>query len=447
MDRRPSPSGRLGRFLCAPGVGARVRIPGQALAATTAAVALGMIGSPCAAQVAGIPTFGIAAPQITPGVDERQVNLDLTAGYDSNVARSNAALAEARGVKPQDFYLLPEAEVLLSQVFGRETVYLDAVAGYRAYDRNSFLDRENIQIGAGTVGQVSICQGTLAGAFSRSQADLATLPVGVSDGKPDFGAKDTQTNAVVDFNAICGRSVGFAPTMNVSEMWVTNDAANFSAIDADVFSGSGGMAYRSPVLGSATLSGQYSKVTYPNRVIPGFGTETLGFQTTGGGITLARPAGSRLSGSVSVNYTKLEPGSGFTQGFSGITYNGNIAYALNPRLNLTLVAGRAVTPSNEVEASFVISEIDGVEASYAVGSRLTLATGYSRTHLAYEGILLPVTFNLTEQTINAVYWNGSFVLNRHITLSPSITYSQRTANFAPMDYNDVIVAITARSTF
>jgi hypothetical protein len=437
----------LGRFLCAPGVGARSTIPGQALAAMAAAVALGMLGSPCAAQVAGLPTFGISAPQITPGLDERQIAIDLTGAFDSNVARSDAALAAQRGVKPQDFYILPAAEALFSQVFGRETVYLDAVAGYRAYDRNSFLDRENIEIGAGTIGQVGICQGTLAGAFSRSQADLATLPVGVSDGKPDFGAKDTQTNAVVDFTAICGRSVGFAPTMNVSEVWVTNDAANFSAIDADVFAGSGGITYRSPVLGSATLSGQYSKVTYPNRVVPGFGSESLGFQTTGGGITLARPVGSRLSGSLSVDYTKLEPGSGFTQGFSGITYNGNIAYALNPRLNLTLIAGRAVTPSNEVEASFVINEIYSVGATYALGSRLTLATGYSRTHLDYEGLLFPVAFNLTEQTINAVYWSGSFVLNRHITLSPSITYSQRAANFAPMDYNDVIVAITARSTF
>jgi hypothetical protein len=235
--------------------------------------------------------------------------------------------------------------------------------------------------------------------------------------------------------------------MNVSEVWVTNDAANFRAIDADVFSGSGGVTYRSPVLGSATISGQYSKTTYPNRFIPGFGSSSLGFQTTGGGITLARAVGSRLSGSLSVSYTKLEPGSGFTQGFSGITYNGDIAYALNPRLNLTVVAGRAVTPSNEIDASFVISEIYGVEASYALGSRLTMAGGYSRTHQNYEGILFPVTFNLTEQTVNSVYGNTSFRLNRHLTLSPSVTYSQRAANFAPQSYNDVVVAITARSTF
>jgi Putative beta-barrel porin 2 len=446
MDRRPSPFGRWGRVTRAPGAGAFLLTSGPAIAAT-AAVVVGMIGSPCVAQVAGLPTFGISAPQITPGVDEKQIGIDLTGGYDSNVARSDAALAAARGVKQQDVYIFPAADVLFSHVLGRETVYLDAVAGYKAFDRNSFLDRSNIQIGAGTIGQVSICQATVAGAYNRSQADLSALPVAVEKGSASFAAKDTQTNAVVDFNAICGRSIGFAPTMNVSEVWVTNDAVSFRAIDADVFSGSGGITYRSPVLGSATISGQYSKVTYPNRFVPGFGGESLGFQTTGGGVTLARAVGSRLSGSLSVNYTKLEPGSGFTQGFSGITYNGNIAYALNPRLNLTLVAGRAVTPSNEIEASFEISEIYGVEASYALGSRLTLATGYSRNHINYEGILFPVTFNLTEQTINTVYWNGGFRLNRHLTLIPSITYSQRATNFAPMNYNDVIVAFTARSTF
>lgn len=448
MDRRPSRSGRRGPFLFTPDVGSSPAPPRHVLAATAAAVALAMICSPCAAQVAGLPTFGIAAPQITPGVDERQIGLDLTGEYDSNVARSDAALAAARGVKQQDFSILPAADVLFSQVFGRETVYLDATAGYRAYDRNKFLDRSNIQLGAGGVGQVSICQGTLAGAYERSQADLSTLPVAVESGGPIIAARDTQTNAVVDFTAICGRSVGFAPTANVSEVWVTNDAASFRAIDANVFSGSGGITYRSAVLGSATLSGQYSQTTYPNRFVPiGSGSESLGFQTTGGGVTLARAVGSRLSGTLSVDYTRLEPGNGVTQGFSGITYNGNIAYALNPRMNVTVVAGRAVVPSNEIEASFMVSQIYGVEASYALGSRLSLATGYSRARQQYEGILVPVVFNLTDEDTNTVYGNANFQLNRRLSFIPSISYSQRTANYAPLSYNDVLVLVTIKSTF
>ncbi|MBV8683435.1 MAG: outer membrane beta-barrel protein [Caulobacteraceae bacterium] len=372
----------------------------------------------------------------------------MTTAYDSNVARSSAALAAARGVKQQDFYVLPSANALFSEVFGRETVFLDAAFGYKAYARNSFLDRDNIKLGAGAVGQFSLCQGTFAGAYDRSQADLSTLPISVGGTRPVLAAKDTQTNAVVDFTAICGRSIGFAPTANVSEVWVTNSSPSFQAIDAHIFSGSGGITYRNPVLGSATIDGQYSKVDYPNRFVP-FGSMTtgFGFQTMGGGVTLARTVGSRLSGSLSVNYTRLEPNTAFTQGFSGITYDANIAYALNPRLTLTLVAGRGVTPSNEIEATFLITEIYGMEAAYALGDRLSISAGYSRTHENYEGILFPVAFILTEQTINGFYTNANFRLNRHISLRPAISYSQRTANFTPYNYNDVTVSMTAHTTF
>jgi hypothetical protein len=421
---------------------------GHFLAATVATVALGAISSQCAAQVAGLPALGVSAPQIAAGVDERQVSLDVTGAYDSNVARSTAALAAERGIIQQDFYVVPSANALFSQVFGRETVYLDATAGYKAYAKNPILDRSTIAIGAGAVGQLSLCQGTVASAYDRSQADLSTLPVGVEGGRPVAAAKDTQTNAVVDFTAICGRSIGFAPTGNVSEAWVTNDNTAFSAINAHIFSGSGGITYRSPVLGSATVSGQYSKVEYPDRILPfGGGTVGVGFQTTGAGVTFARAVGSRLSGTASINYTHLEPQNGFTQGFSGVTYNADLSYALNPRLTLTGVVGRGVTPSNEIEASFMVAEIYGAQASYALGSRLTVSTGYSRTHDNYEGIVIPVTFNLTEQTINSFYGNATFQLNKRISIGPSINYSQRTANFAPFNYKDVLAAATVKSTF
>jgi hypothetical protein len=410
-----------------------------------------MMGSPCAAQVvagAGLPTFGIAPPVIAPGVDERQFGVNVTGAYDSNVARSDAALAAQRHVIQQDFYALPAGEALFSQVFGRETVYLDLVAGYKAYAKNPLLDRSNIQIGGGAVGQLSLCQGTLAGAYDRAQADISTLPITVQGGQVNFTPKDTQTNAVIDFTAVCGASVGFAPTGHVSEVWVTNNSSQFAAIDAHVFSGSGGITYRSPVLGSATINGQYSKTDYPNRFLPfGGGTESLGFQTTGAGITLARPAGARLSGSLSVNYTHVQPGNGFIQGFSGVTYSANLGYALNPRMNLNVVAGREVTPSNLVQASFELTSIYGGEATYELGSRLTLGAGYSRTHQIYEGILFPVLFNFTEETTNSVYGNADFKLNRRISIGPSVTYSKRNANFAPMSYNDVITSVTVKSTF
>ncbi|HEY2047823.1 MAG TPA: outer membrane beta-barrel protein, partial [Caulobacteraceae bacterium] len=421
----------------------------QVLPATAIAVALGVFATPCAAQVSGLPSFGIQPPQITPGVDEKQIALDVTGAYDSNVARSDAALAAARGVTPQDFYIVPGGDFTFSHSFGRETIYLDGSAGYKAYDKNTFLNRSSIELGGGGVSQISICQSTAAGAYSRSQADLSYLPVVVQNGQPAAIAKDTLTNATVNFTATCGRTIGLAPTMSVSEVWVTNDNTSLAAIDAHVFNGSGGVTYRSPVFGSVTINGQYSKTTYPNRFVPFEGGSTsLGYQTTGGGITLARAVGSRLSGTLSVDYTNLEPGNGVTQGFSGITYNGDITYAVNPRLNVAVVAGREVAPSNEIEASFTLTEIYGVQASYGAGNRLSFAAGWSHVHALYEGLLVPVVlFNLTDQTTNSVYGNATYRLNRWLSVTPSVTYSQRTANVVAYSYTDVVCAVTLRSSF
>ncbi|HEX4178117.1 MAG TPA: hypothetical protein VHY57_06745, partial [Rhizomicrobium sp.] len=82
------------------------------------------ISTPCMAQMAGLPTFGISAPQGAPGVNQTQIGLDVTGGYDSNVARSSAAVAAERGVTPGDFFIVPSGDVTFTRVFGRETIFL-----------------------------------------------------------------------------------------------------------------------------------------------------------------------------------------------------------------------------------------------------------------------------------------------------------------------------------
>jgi Putative beta-barrel porin 2 len=449
MERRLSASGAARRRLVAANLGSRAvnaKSPwpiGLALACA--------ISTPCVAQVSGLPTFGIQAPQITPGVDEKQIGLDLSGGYDSNVARSSEALARERGITPEDFFISPGGDVTFSRVFGRQTVFLEALAGYRAYVRNSILDRENVTLDGGAVGQVSICQTSLTGGYDRAQADLSYLLITV-DGKPAPVVKDTRQDGVVDFSATCGHSIGLAPTFNVSETSVTNSNPLYAEINANVFSGSGGITYRNPVLGQVSITGQYSDATYPNRLVPvvlgtGLGFTRFGYQTVGGGISYNRAVGSRLSGTVALNYENLEPGVGQTQGFSGLTYNANLSYQVTPRLSATLVAGKETMPSNEVQASFEINQIYGAQAIYSFGPQTNVGGGVSRTRQQYEGLLVPEVLNLTEASTNSVYVNATRKLNRRLSVGASLAYSQRTANFPGLSYSDVLLTLSARSTF
>jgi Putative beta-barrel porin 2 len=409
------------------------------------------ISTPCMAQMAAVPSYGISAPQITPGVDQTLVGLDLTGGYDSNVARSSAAVAAERGITPEDFFIDPAGDLTVSRVFGRETIFLEASAGYRAYVRNSILDRSNIQVQGGGVGQLSVCETSLTGAYSRAQADLEDLVI-TTGGKPVTSIADARQNAIVDFTATCGRAIGFAPTFNVSESWQTNSNPEFQLIDSHIFSGSGGVTYRNPVLGQVSLTGQYSDIVYPNRVfdilVPaGLETVTFGFKTIGGGITYVRTLGSRLTGTVALSYEKLEPTVAVTQGFSGLTYNLDVTYQLTPRLSLTAQVAKATTPSNELDAAFSISQLYSAQANYAFGPQMSVGLGAYHNNQQYGGFLVPVVDILTEQTTTSVFGTVSRKLNRRLSVATSLTYSQRAANFPGLNYTDVLLSITASSTF
>lgn len=413
-------------------------------------VAACAVSTSCMAQVAGLPTFGMSAPQITGGVDEFHFGPDLDVSYDSNVARSSAAVAKERGITPQDFYVVPSGDVSFSHVFGRETVFLEAQAGYQAYARNSILDRENISIQGGGIGQIGICGTTVSGAYTRAQANLDYLII-ESDGKPAPTIKDARQNAIIDLTATCGRSIGFAPTFNVSETWLTNSSPLYALLDAHIFSGSGGIAYRNPVLGQISITGQYSNIQYPNRLIPevvptGIQDDTYGIQTVGGGVTYLRQIG-RLTGTVSLSYEKLEPSVPVALGFSGLTYDVNLTYALTPRMNITALVGKATTPSNELQSSFSITQLYGLQATYAFGPRMSAQFGFSRTHQQYGGFVLPVTDYVTEQTTDDVFASVTRKLNRWLRVQSSLTYARRDANFAGLSYSDVLLSISASAAF
>ena len=129
------------------------------------------------APAAALAQFAPLAP-VAAGDRTTEVDLIGNLIYDSNVAASDAAFAAARGIKPSDVIINPTVRLDLARPVGRQTVFLLATAGYDFYARNSRLNRENILVNPGVLGQFSRCEYDVSGSYSRGQNGLQELALG-----------------------------------------------------------------------------------------------------------------------------------------------------------------------------------------------------------------------------------------------------------------------------
>ena len=389
------------------------------------------------------------APGIVPGARVQEVDLIGQVIYDSDVASSGAALAVARGIRLSDVIFEPKLQFDVARPIGRETVYVSGYAGYDFYTRNSILNRENIDIRPGVLGQIGRCQTGLAGEYSRAQRDLSEIarsPAGLVPSQQ----RDVLQVEEVGGNATCVGATGFGPSLTASETWTNNSSSIERFVDAQTFSGSGGLTYRRPVLGDIRVFGAFSQTDFPNRAgLSGLGVAAFdtGYQTVSGGVSYTRAVGSRLQGSASISYTKLIERESNRPGFTGATFSAALTYQVSTRLHAVGTVSRSTEPSNRLNSTFEIVELYSGQVFYDLGSRLTVSGGASFTHENYNGVPYPLGFDLTDDKIYAVFGEAEIRLTRRLSMVLDARQSRRNANFPGLSYPDTRVGLTARATF
>ena len=173
-----------------------------------------------------------------------------------------------------------------------------------------------------------------------------------------------------------------------------------------------------------------------------------GYQTLSGGLTYTRAVGSRLQGSVSLSYTKLDNQGSTARGFSGATYSAALTYELSSRLHATGLVSRATVPSNRLNSTFGIDELYSSQLTYDLSSRLTLEGGASLAHDAFNGTPFSQGgFDLTDEKIYTAFANVNLRLTRRLSLSLNAEHLQRNANYPGLSYPDTRVGLTAIATF
>lgn len=400
------------------------------------------------------PAVGFAQfAQLAPvSAGDRNTEVDLIANliYDLNVAGSDPKLAAARHIKPSDVIIEPQLRVDLSRPIGRQTAYILGSFGYAAYARNSILNRENILINPGVLGQVSRCEYDVSGSYSRAQSDLQELGLTPS-GPVSANVKNTLQVEQVTGGANCGRQVGLAPSVRVSQSWTQNSSLLEQGVNVNSFSTQDGVSYRRPSFGSLTLFGAYSRTSYPDRtildIIFHLPSSNSGYETYSGGISYTRPVGARLVGSASISYTDLSNSNPGAKGFTGFTYSAAVTYSVTPRLSTSLNVSRATLPSNRLNSTFRIEDSYSGEADYQLTRRGLVRAGLSYDHENYGGAELISMFDLTRESIYSGFLSAEYRLNRRISLSLGVDQSHRSANFRGLTFNDTRATFSVKSAF
>jgi hypothetical protein len=371
--------------------------------------------------------------------DKRHVGVEgqVQVLHDSNVSRSNSAVAAARGVDLSDTITTPSLVVDILLPVSRQSLFLVGSAGRQYYQKNDELNSAHYDLTGGARLHASLCQGTLSGAYLYGQSDLRDLTLAATR-----NVEEARTGTL---EVSCGRSAGLAPNFRVSDTKVENSALILS--DSHTTSTSAGLAYRRPSFGELSVFGQHSKTEYPHRlVLVGTGLGQDGFETDSAGVSFTRRLGARIGGEVSVSYQSVKPEASNLSDFKGVSYSALIDYRVSSRLQTSLQLRRGAEPTIIPGAAYTIDQTIQLSATYAVGSRLNLNAGILRTEDRYKGSGFGVT-DLTQDNLNAIYGGARWDFGRRTALAASLRHEERDANVPGFDYSSTQAGVTLIGKF
>jgi Putative beta-barrel porin 2 len=396
----------------------------------------------CASVVSAAFVPGLAFAQadaVAPRVD---ISFDVAVRHDSNIVKSDAVRAAARGLTREDQRVTPALVVDIYRPFGRNSVSLVGSAGYDFHRRNQQLDRERIALDGGLNLAASICELNLDAGISRRQSDLGDF--GFIPGVGSDATKNAETILRYGASTSCGPEIGIRPTASISRTEGDNSALLRERADYDTTTYSTGIAYRHPSVGMVQLFVSRSDTKYPNRLIGG---TKDGYRLRSYGGRFEREIGSRLRGSVEVAYTDLDGRSALTRSFGGLTWNGSLTANVSPQFQLRGMIGRAVKSSLVSDSAYNVEKNYSVDGTYAINPRLSLKGGYSAQprRYFYSG---PVPVNtLTRETRHTVFSGLEYKRSERLSFYVDGGHERRTAPGTLFDYKNTFALFGVRTRF
>lgn len=422
-------------------------------------------------RIGGLVLLGAVAVQspavaqdVAPTTDVRHIDVSLSVRetYDTNVARTDKATAQLRGLRTVDELTSPSISVDALQPVGGQALFLTGLVAYDSYVRNSQLDRENINLTTGLNAKLGACRSTLSGSYRRAQSDLAQLSLANSS-----VVQNVEQTTLGDVNFTCGRNLGLTSSFDLTASNSENSANVYQQLNNNGLNATFSVGYRRASLGTLSVYGQYGRTEFPQRQVPikisgsppayniQFATDS--FNQGAAGLRYERNAGSRITVTARLAYSTLTPGVNVVQapgtppltggrGFEGVSYGGDITYRPTPRLQAEVKFDRDIKPSNQVDASYFLDQHYVLAADYALGTRIKVRVGVDDEDSNYRGGLIHKGFDLTQSTIVGGFASVDVAVLRKIHVVLDVRTEKRTADIHAYDYESTRVglALTAR---
>lgn len=428
---------------------------------------LGSAEAALAQSTASRPPSVGASPRASGAGIARQLGLraavDLT--YESNVFGVSDALARQQALRGadrtrDDFILSPSLQVDLSLPFGgRQSAFLRGQAGYDFHLRNSQLNRERIVLDGGANLALGSCSSTVNASIARARSNAGDIFV-VAPGS--FNARRNVVNRFGYGGQVrCGGAIGLTPSVGYQHVEVRNSSPLLELNDSnqDVFDAS--LGYQRPSLGRISVYGSYATSEYIGRDInfnrrtlapisdalnPLFDPRSLdGVTSYSAGLRFERDIGSRIYGAVSVGYSWVDPKSPNSRKFRGSNYSVNLSLRPTDRLLVDLLASRSSDVSNNIFATYSLTEVYSLNGTYKLNPRISATFGTSYQSRDYRGSALTpdqLTLLRSDEFIRA-YGGVSFDLNRRLRLNGLISQQRRKSDNALFNFTNTTVSIGA----
>lgn len=390
----------------------------------------------------------LSAPALS---QDARRGLDIRAGvdvgYDSNVSRTTAARAAARGVSQEDIHVTPSLGITGTMPLGRHTLEVDAFAGYDFYNKNSRLNRERIAFNGTGAFDLPICDPVVSAGFSRRQSDLGDIIALTAQPGEIDSVKNVETVKSAGLTLACFGSgtVGIRPTASVNYGEGRNSADLRKINDYNSLTYSGGVAYNHPTIGNINAFVRRTETDRPRQDVLLGGDN--GFDIMGYGLGFSRQIGSRLSGSVEVSYTDLTPRRAGTPGFKGLSWSADVNALVSERLQVHANFSRSIDNNLAFLSTYYINRQFVVDATYAVTDRISAQIGQTFRNRRFEGAEIVNGESLRTDNQSVTFGSISYKRSDRLRFSLEAGYEKRNSTGDFFDYNNKRVGLGVRYSF
>jgi hypothetical protein len=370
--------------------------------------------------------FILPAPAWAQSAEGRlQASATIEGGYDSNSI--HASDQRFPGEK-DNFRLTPRVDASVSKPIGRIHVSANVSAGYDFNSRFKFLN--SFRTGSNANASIPFggtCHIDPSANYFRFQTDLSDLQQNVRNINQQYG---------FGLELSCRRSAGFSPYIQVRQDDGTNSRFEQKISNFRSRSVTAGIDYNRPTLGTVRIFGSYRKIDRPE-------LEQLfhiidGAQVESAGIMLIRNIAPRLGGTISANYTRVDPVQKTTEGYSGFGYSAELTYRPSPRVSMVLHGERSVTSETSISATYSLSDILRLSADVRLSTRSVVTGGASYIHRSFRGEgIVPGFIPRGADSTKAFSLGYGYDLRKRVRLSINGFYRDRSSDNSFYNYNSV----------